>query len=336
MKYDDGSSNKIAVASDGQASITNDDEPGVQVSGRLEPQTGSNSSSWQFNIVDQQVTTKMTDFLAAGATRIEVSSSVGFEVGSEVVIDGGSSVEEINKIKGFGSILLQTPTEFDHKAGATVSASSNGELYRLKIQDGVLVVSRFAESTWVAGSGTLAVSETETSEFSIEAIMIVAAGIGLLAVAMASALFCMYCRRRKNIAPTSSVHVKDQVSTNPDMGTPKLLGGSCLTNPKKSRDTFEASPRGAEVSDLEIAFETGQKQNLSSDIETTNDRGDEEIRLEEIYPSDNVCSAWSGMCHVSQKKGDEITGRLSKRDIEAVSEDNSMSDNTFDFPVQSI
>jgi hypothetical protein len=310
VKYDDDSSNKIVIASDGSATVTNDDEPGAQISGRLEPQIGSNASAWQFNIVDQQVKTNIAGFVAAGATRIQVSSAVGFEVGSEVVIDAGTLFEESNIIKGFGSILLETPTKFDHEVGATVSASSNGEQYRLKIQDGVLVVGRFADSTWVAGSGTLEVPEAESSnEVSIGLIMIVVGGLGLLSIVIAIALLCMHRRRRagSNMAPTVPVHMNDQVSTRV-AEPPNLLGtlqGSSLTNSKRSRDALEACNHGVEISDVENALDTEHKQSRGEhgcthdvSLDITNDREDE-----------------------------EIPERLSRRDIEAANEDSSMPNN---------
>jgi hypothetical protein len=318
VKYDDGSSTKIVVASNGSAIITGE-ELGVQVSGRLEPQTGSNASAWQFNIVDQQVATEITDFVSAGATRIQVSSAVGFEVGSEVVIDAGSIFEESMKIKGFGSILLETPTKFDHKVGATVSASSNAKQYRLKIQDGVLVVGRFAESTWVEGSGTLEVSQSEKSEFSIGVIVIVAAGVGLLGIVAASVLFCMCCRQRapNKMAPTSSVHMKGQVSTNSEMEPPKLLGtlqGSSLTSSKKSRDALEACSHGVEISDVESADQIRQKRSREGH-DCTHD----------------VC------VHITNDSGDEETAEwLSRRDIEAADEESSMPGNTFGSTIESL
>jgi hypothetical protein len=298
VKYEDDLASKLVVAVDGVISVTNDDKPGVTISGRLEPLTGANTSGWQFRTVDRQVSTTMTGFVAAGASRIPVASIAGFQIGSEVVIDAGGPAEESNRIEGFGSILLETPTQFDHDVGATVSSSHIGDNLRLRIQNGKLVVNRIASSTSVEGSGTREVSEGEPKDetaFPIVAIVIVAAVIG--GVGLVMAITCLVCKRRA--PPTmATVEIVDKTSIADQnfehVVTPKLLGAtqrsSSNASIKKSRGTL-ATPSFASEDVLEIAFEHSQKQlqhsnTVSADL--VGDTMDDEHSPEQLQHSNTV------------------------------------------------
>lgn len=262
VQYEDDTASKLAVTPEGQSSITSSDEPGVTIIGRLEPMTATNSSGWQFRIVDHQVITTITGFTAVGAVKILVSGIAGLKVGSDIVIDAGGPSEENNKIKGFGSILLETPTQFEHEAGTTVSADDAGVEYLLKTQNGKLVVSRSTESISVEGSGELEVKEVNKDEGAspVAAIVAVVAILGGLAVVVASVLFCK-CRTPQNIAPDQSC---DRAST---MGAasnleqveiPKLLGALQRSASSLSKKSQENSVE-KESSNLEEAAEIARK-----------------------------------------------------------------------------
>jgi hypothetical protein len=265
VNFEDDSASKIIVTVDGQASITKIDEPGMTISGRLEPLTGDNTSGWQFRIVDYQVTTMVTDFIAAGTAKIPVSSSAGFKIGSEVVIDAGSPAEESNRIIGFGSILLETPTQFDHEVAAIVSARGSDVHYRFKVENGKLVVDRSTRSAAaVEGFGVLVVSEGESKNDSASpaaAIVVVVAVLGALVVGVGIVL--LFCKRRaqQNVAPTKK---SDHASTigvvsNPEhVETPKLLGALQAFDAnslKKSRGSLTTSSVEREASNIEEALE---------------------------------------------------------------------------------
>jgi len=55
-----------------------------------------------------------------GSQVLEVTSTNGFSIGDNIIINPGGLTEEINKITGFGSILLQTPLQYDHNSGETI------------------------------------------------------------------------------------------------------------------------------------------------------------------------------------------------------------------------
>ena len=66
-------------------------------------------------------TTSMINASAsAGSQMLEVASTEGFSVGDNIVINPDGENEETNTITGFGSILLQTPLQFNHQAGELI------------------------------------------------------------------------------------------------------------------------------------------------------------------------------------------------------------------------
>ncbi len=65
-------------------------------------------------------TTTLIANIPASSQLLEVATIEGFFVGNNVLINPGGTNEEINKIIGFGSILLETPLVFDHQAGETI------------------------------------------------------------------------------------------------------------------------------------------------------------------------------------------------------------------------
>jgi len=69
----------------------------------------------------------LTRPVAAGMKEVQVASTDGFvKVGHEVIIDAGTSQEEVNEIAAFefDSLLLVHPLQFDHDEGATISANT--------------------------------------------------------------------------------------------------------------------------------------------------------------------------------------------------------------------
>ncbi len=65
---------------------------------------------------------------AAGDTSIEVEDESQFGVGDGITICPGCPNEESNGVSGFGSIVLDSPLEFDHEAGEEVVVSAADEL----------------------------------------------------------------------------------------------------------------------------------------------------------------------------------------------------------------
>ena len=66
------------------------------------------------------VTTTLTAQALAGSQALEVESINGFNIGDNIKINPGGPNEETNSITGFGSLLLQTPLQFDHSIGEIV------------------------------------------------------------------------------------------------------------------------------------------------------------------------------------------------------------------------
>jgi len=64
--------------------------------------------------------TTLTASAVAGATQLQVASIAGFAVGDDVQI-ADAFHSETNTIQGFGSIILQSPTQHSYAAGATVT-----------------------------------------------------------------------------------------------------------------------------------------------------------------------------------------------------------------------
>jgi len=51
-------------------------------------------------------------------------SNAEFVIGDEIVIDAGGPLEEMNRIAGFGSLILQYPLKYDHGAGVLINAAT--------------------------------------------------------------------------------------------------------------------------------------------------------------------------------------------------------------------
>jgi hypothetical protein len=69
-----------------------------------------------------------------GSTTIEVfepdqedaGSGPWFEAGDRIVINPGGETEELAVVVGLGSLMLETPTAFEHLAGETISLVPSG------------------------------------------------------------------------------------------------------------------------------------------------------------------------------------------------------------------
>jgi len=61
------------------------------------------------------------DPVAKGAKKLPTVSNSDFEIGQELVIDAGTPLEESNRIKGFGSLILEFPLQFAHDVGAVAT-----------------------------------------------------------------------------------------------------------------------------------------------------------------------------------------------------------------------
>lgn len=75
-----------------------------------------------------QGSTSLTRWVQAGEMRLPVTGQSGFTVGDSVVLDLDTPREEVNKIVGFGSLLLEQPLKFAHTTGAVVAVIENKEV----------------------------------------------------------------------------------------------------------------------------------------------------------------------------------------------------------------
>lgn len=71
------------------------------------------------------VATTLTLPVSAGDTTLPVVSNTGFKLGSQVKIDEGTDMEEMNIVLDFGSLILKWPLKYDHGPGATVAEVSS-------------------------------------------------------------------------------------------------------------------------------------------------------------------------------------------------------------------
>jgi len=62
---------------------------------------------------------------AKGSKELAVLSNAGFDIGVDIVIDAGTPIEEYNKVIGFGSLILASPLQYDHGAGAIITTASS-------------------------------------------------------------------------------------------------------------------------------------------------------------------------------------------------------------------
>ncbi|MFC2088997.1 T9SS type A sorting domain-containing protein, partial [Calditrichota bacterium] len=82
------------------------------------PETGFDI--WANVLQNDLITTTLSINTPAGSQSLEVTSTAGFSVGDNIVINPGGENEEANTITGFGSLLLQTPLQFNHLAGELI------------------------------------------------------------------------------------------------------------------------------------------------------------------------------------------------------------------------
>jgi hypothetical protein len=114
VKYD-GPSNGIDQA----LSIAVDQAKNVYVFGKSK--SGSVYDFLTIKYIQENiVSTTLISNSTAGSTSLDVASTVGFSVGDSIIINPGGPNEEMNKIIGFGSILLQSPLQYNHFTGESV------------------------------------------------------------------------------------------------------------------------------------------------------------------------------------------------------------------------
>lgn len=91
-----------------------------------------NSDKHLFTYAPATISTTITTDISAGSQTIEVTSTEGFSIGDNIVINRGGANEESNIITGFGSLILQSPLQFNHLAGERIintTATSVEEKY---------------------------------------------------------------------------------------------------------------------------------------------------------------------------------------------------------------
>lgn len=72
--------------------------------------------------------TELTANAQVGNQILEVANTNGFSVGDDILINPGKANEEVNRITGFGSILLETPLQYDHQAGEIVMTANPSDV----------------------------------------------------------------------------------------------------------------------------------------------------------------------------------------------------------------
>jgi hypothetical protein len=83
-----------------------------------------------------RVQTSLTESVKPGDTLLQVQDASGFQVGDQIIIDEGLPQEEVGEVAGFGSIILQSPLQNDHAAGAVVSVVTQAsEETRINVRD---------------------------------------------------------------------------------------------------------------------------------------------------------------------------------------------------------
>ena len=80
------------------------------------PQTGSHIHERETNSGH----TMLTQSAKAGDVVLQIYGLYGFEIGNAIIIEAGTPRQEVNRIVGFGSLILGSTLKFDHGPGATV------------------------------------------------------------------------------------------------------------------------------------------------------------------------------------------------------------------------
>ncbi|RYH28862.1 hypothetical protein EON65_10585 [archaeon] len=86
----------------------------------------------------QEAETVTTTFSPAGSTKLQVASAKGFKKGMYILIGEGARME-LKKVAGFGSILIDLPTLYDHAMGTPVLALKNKGLTFSLIEKFIMV-----------------------------------------------------------------------------------------------------------------------------------------------------------------------------------------------------
>jgi len=89
--------------------------------------------------------TTLTSEVMSGAQILEVASTDSFLIGDNIIINPGGESEELNKISGFGSVMLETPLLFNHQVGELVVhiILTTIEENRLDIPEGYALYNNF-------------------------------------------------------------------------------------------------------------------------------------------------------------------------------------------------
>lgn len=135
------------------------------------------------------------------APKFRWQNQAGFTVGSNVVLDVGTPVEEVNQVVGFGSLVLKTPLKFNHNNGAKVATVPSSEVPALIAKENQAIgvpKMRGAGETTAAPSGTEA--PTLSSGMTTSTVLMVACGLvvcGLLAVIIICLLHCFGGKKKR-------------------------------------------------------------------------------------------------------------------------------------------
>ena len=123
IKYNSNGTEQWLVRYDGVANL-HDEALAVSLDSQGNVYVTGKSMDPDMNFVIRSIKysqgTSMTMDAPAGSQILEVASTNGFSIGDNIVINPGGATEEFNTITGFGSILLQTPLQFDHFSGEQV------------------------------------------------------------------------------------------------------------------------------------------------------------------------------------------------------------------------
>jgi len=111
--YSSGSNSSGSNSSGANSSGAN--SSGANSSGTSAPSPPT--FTWTLKLETQ---TSISQPISAGVTTLPVLKHTNFKVGRTLVINRGGTTEEYGVVQGFGSLILQSPTQFAHAATETV------------------------------------------------------------------------------------------------------------------------------------------------------------------------------------------------------------------------
>lgn len=72
-----------------------------------------------------EASTSLSATAEVGAMVLSVHTSMGFQMGRQILIDAGTPIQEVNYIAGFGSFILRFPLKYAHLNGILITMPRN-------------------------------------------------------------------------------------------------------------------------------------------------------------------------------------------------------------------